>query len=111
MAGLGRLQGQHRVSGTSTNSLDRGGDKAAGNCQQQQAGDKEKVIYEIIQRLFFWICEVYKYPPQNSSFLQVRVPVPGREERIKIMENLIEKRSIIEQVSVAQENLDEKERE
>ena len=39
------------------------------------------------------------------------MPVPGREERIKIMENLIEKRSIVEQVSVAQENLDEKERE
>ena len=37
--------------------------------------------------------------------------MPGREERIKIMENLIEKRSIVEQVSVAQENLDEKERE
>ena len=47
-AALGRLQGQHRVPGTSTNSLDRGGDKASGNCQQQQAGDKEKVIYEII---------------------------------------------------------------
>ena len=30
------------------------------------------------------------------------MPVPGREERIKIMQNLIEKRSIIEQVSVAQ---------
>ena len=47
-AGLGRLQGQHRVPGTSTNSLGEGGDKAAGISKQQQAGDKEKVINEII---------------------------------------------------------------
>ena len=38
------------------------------------------------------------------------MPVAGREERIKTMENINEKRSIVEQVSVAQDNLDEKER-
>ena len=51
-AGLGWLQGQHRVPGTSTNSLGGSGDKAAGNSKQQQAGDKEKVINEIISISF-----------------------------------------------------------
>ena len=47
-AGLGWLQGQHRVAGTSTNSLGGSGNKAPGNSKQQQAGDKEKVINEIM---------------------------------------------------------------
>ena len=50
-SGLGRLQGQHRVPGTSTTFMDRNGDKAAGSSLQQQAGDEEKVIYEIISLL------------------------------------------------------------
>ena len=51
-AGLGWLQGQHRVPGTSTNSLGEGGDKAAGISKQQQAGEKEKVINDIISISF-----------------------------------------------------------
>ena len=47
-AGLGRLQGQHRVPGTSTNSLDRGWDKAA------------KSMVKIYQRVIRWLSVVYQ---------------------------------------------------
>ena len=50
-----------------------------------------KLFLSLLIKAVFWICEVYKFPSPNSTFLQVRVPVPGREERIQIMQNLIEK--------------------
>ena len=41
----------------------------------------------------------------DFKFLQARVPVPGREERMEIMAEMIEKRSIVHhQVSAAEDN-------
>ena len=101
-----------RILQSSWHLLGQNGNKQA----SRRPGYKWNYLYAYWccdKSFIFWNCGFHKYFLPDFKFLQARVPVPGREERMEIMVEIIDKRSIVHHQVSAEDNFlrgDKKER-